>query len=949
MRRVVLLCLAMLFVQQAFPQGQRALTIDDLTKWNRITEKVVSDDGSLTAFKAEPWTGDAVVTLYDKNAVPKVTFNCATGINLTADSRFLIFGIKPPLATVTELKLKKTKKEDLPLDKLGIYDVAKGVTDTVPRLKSFKVPAKWAGWIAWQTEPVKEKSAPKGEVPAKENGEAKKENGEAKKETPEVKKENGKKPKAESIDNGYTLTIRNLISGATDSVKFVTEYIFVDEAEMLMCATTGDDKSLEPGVLMIDLKKGTRTALYTGKARFKQLAADKTGVRAAFIASTDEKDKAGNTWSLYSWTGKGTAALAAARGSAGIPEGWIVNENARLVFGEKSNRLFFGTSPEYKLKDTTILDEDRPNVDVWHYAEGKLHTAQLIAKSRDSKKTYMAVWHTDLNKAVQLATPEMPDVQLIDKGDAPSLLGSSNIPYELESMWEGNQKYDVWLVDAVTGASRKMKENLNARMRVSPAGKFLYWYQSSDSSWYSYDIAGAGEYRLTTPLTLPCYDELNDVPDLPDSYQPAGWLKDDKAFLISERYDIWSLDPKAGRAPVNVTVNGRTDKITYRLIDFDPDNEFIDPAVKQYIAGSNETTKGSGYYSLDLKKKEVPTQLLAGNFNLGMPVKARKADMVIYTKEDFGVFPDYILTDLSFKGGKRLTDANPHQKEFFWGTAEQVSWISLDGRKVEGLLYKPANFDPSKKYPMIVNFYEKSSSELYRHRIPEAGRSTIDYHYYTSNGYLVFNPDVYYIDGYPGQSCYNCVMPGIFSLIAEGFVDEKHIGAQGHSWGGYQVAYLATRTSLFAAIESGAPVVNMYSAYGGIRWGTGLNRSMQYEHQQSRIGKTIWEAPQRFWENSPLFTMDKVTTPILIMANDNDDMVPWYQGIEYFIAMRRLGKPAWLLNYNGEPHWPIKEPNKKDFQTRMAQFFNHYLKGEPMPQWMKEGVPATEKEFTLGY
>jgi len=348
MRRVVLLCLALLFVQQAFPQGQRALTIDDLTKWNRITEKIVSDDGSLAAFKTEPWTGDPVVTLYDKNAALKATFNCATGISLTADSRFMIFTIKPAEATVTELKLKKTKKEDLPLDMLGIYDVAKGVTDTVQRLKSFKVPAKCAGWIAWQTEPVKEKAASKGEAPAKENSETKKETPEAKKETtefsketPEAKKETGKKPKTESADNGYTLFIKNLATGVTDTVRFVTEYIFVEEAEMLMCATTGDDKALEPGVLMIDLKKGTRTALYSGKARFKQLAADKTGGRAAFIASPDEKDKAGNTYSLYCWTGKGTAALAASHGGAGIPEGWIVNENARLVFGEKSNRLFF--------------------------------------------------------------------------------------------------------------------------------------------------------------------------------------------------------------------------------------------------------------------------------------------------------------------------------------------------------------------------------------------------------------------------------------------------------------------------------------------------------------------------------------------------------------------------------------------------------------------------------
>ena len=324
--------------------------------------------------------------------------------------------------------------------------------------------------------------------------------------------------------------------------------------------------------------------------------------------------------------------------------------------------------------------------------------------------------------------------------------------------------------------------------------------------------------------------------------------------------------------------------------------------------------------------------------------------MLLYIPERTSVvFPDYLVSDLSFATEKRVTDANPQQKDFLWGEAEAVRWVSLDGREVEGLLYKPAGFDPEKKYPMIVNFYEKSSSELYRHRIPEPGRSTIDYHYYTSNGYLVFSPDVYYTEGYPGQSAYNCVMPGIMSLIERGFVDEKRIGAQGHSWGGYQVAYLATRTTLFAAIESGAPVVNMFSAYGGIRWESGLNRSMQYEHEQSRIGGTIWQAPQRFWENSPLFSADKIETPILIMANDQDGAVPWYQGIEFFVALRRLGKPVWLLNYNGEPHWVDKAPNRKDFQMRMAQFFAHYLKDEPMPEWMEVGIPATDKEFTLGY
>jgi len=990
MKRNFVLLTVLLLSLQVTPQGKKAMTIDDLTTWNRITERVISDDGSLVAFKTEPSQGDPVVTLYDGNARLKATFNYATGVTVASDSRFLFFTIKPPADEVRALKLKKTKKEDMPLDKLGIYNVATGVTDTIDRLKSFKAPAKWAGWIAWQTEPLKEKSAaPKdtagksgetsGEKAGERNTEAGKEGNrlvskepgkevgketgkevvkevameagkESGKETSkESGKENGKKPKSESADNGYTLYYRNLGTGKTDSVRFVTEYLFAEEAEKLMYTTTGDDKELEPGVIIVDLKKGEKSVLYTGKAKYKQLSIDKKGERAAFILSFDEKDKAGNTYSLCYWDGKGLAAVAAAPGTEGIPAGWVVNENARLTFGENSPRLFFGTSPAYKLKDTTVLDEDRAVVDVWHWAEGRLHTVQVNSKPRDVKKTYTAVYHADRKKVVQLATSEIPDIQLPDKGDGPKAAGFSTLPYELESMWRGSAGADVWIVDVMTGEAGKVKEKLRARMRFSPAGKYLYWYQGADSSWYSYDIAAGRELRLTTPATLTVWDEENDVPDLPGSYPPSGWLKDDKAFLVSDRYDIWALDPATGKAPVNITGNGRSEGVRYRLLDFDQENDFIDPSEKQYLTGVNETTRAEAFYSLDIRKKDKPMRLYGGDFSLGNPVKAKKSQTVIFSKENFGLFPDYLLSDLSFSSEKRLTEANPQQKDYLWGTAEVVKWTSLDGKKLEGLLYKPEGFDPARKYPMIVNFYEKSSTELFRHRTPEPGRSTIDYHYYTSNGYLIFNPDITYIDGYPGQSAYNCVMPGIMSLIEQGFVDEKHIGAQGHSWGGYQVAWLATRTNLFAAIESGAPVVNMYSAYGGIRWESGNNRSMQYEHQQSRIGASIWEAPHLYWENSPLFSVDKIQTPILIMANDQDGAVPWYQGIEFFVAMRRLGKPAWLLNYNGEPHWAQKFPNRVDFQKRMAQFFNHYLKGEPMPVWMKEGVPATEKEFTLGY
>lgn len=937
MKKTLFLLLILAVSATLRSQELKPLTIDDLVKWNRITEKAISDNGAFAAFKAEPSKGDGVITLYNSQAVKMAEFGCATGLRFTADSKYLIFTIKPPEEEVTALKLKKTKKDDMPSDKLGIYNIASGITDTVDRIKSYRIPSRWAGWIAWQTEPEKEKKAAPADTTAKVSPAG------------NEKKEGGKKPKTQSADNGYTLYLHNYNNGNTDTIKFVTEYIFAEEAEFLLFATTGEEGVSEPGVILADLSRNEKSYLYKGKAKYKQLSMDKKGGRAAFLVSFDDKDKVGNTFSLCYWNGKGLANVAATAGNAGMPEGWIVNENARLAFGEKTERLFFGTSPAYKIKDTTILDEDRAVVDIWHYAEDVLHTQQVISRQRDMKRSYLAVFHPATGKVVQLATEKMPDVILDDNRDSPRAAGFAGKPYAVESMWLGYMQSDVYLVDVMTGSAQQIKQGTRARMRFSPAGKYLYWYNSPDSSWYTYDVAGAKEYRLTDPSTLKVYEEDNDVPDLPGSYMPAGWLKDDRAFLVSDRYDIWSLDPVGAKPAQNITQNGRETSVTYRIIDFDPDNDYIDPSVTQYLEGTNEKTREDAFYSMDMRKKGNPHYLTGGPYMLGTPVKARNSNAVIFTRESFELFPDYLLADLSFSTEKRLTDANPQQKEYSWGTAEVVKWISLDGREIEGLLYKPAGFDPSKKYPMIVNFYEKSSSELFRHRTPEPGRSTIDYHYYTSNGYLIFNPDVYYVTGYPGQSAYNCVMSGVMALIDKGFVDDKHIGAQGHSWGGYQVAYLATRTSLFAAIESGAPVVNMFSAYGGIRWESGNNRSMQYEHQQSRIGATIWDAPQRYWENSPLFAIDKIKTPILIMANDQDGAVPWYQGIEFFVAMRRMGKPAWLMNYNGEPHWAQKLPNRIDFQRRMSQFFNHYLKGEVMPAWMEEGIPATEKDFTLGY
>jgi dipeptidyl aminopeptidase/acylaminoacyl peptidase len=296
----------------------------------------------------------------------------------------------------------------------------------------------------------------------------------------------------------------------------------------------------------------------------------------------------------------------------------------------------------------------------------------------------------------------------------------------------------------------------------------------------------------------------------------------------------------------------------------------------------------------------------------------------------------------------QLSHLNPQQSQYLWGSSELFKWKAYTGKETEGILYKPENFDAKKKYPMIIYYYERNNNTLLLYQPPTPTASRLNIPFFVSRGYIVFVPDIWYRTGHPGRSAYDYVVSGARALIRQGFIDSTKIGLQGQSWGGYQTAYLITQTNLFAAAWAGAPVVNMFSAYGGIRWESGLNRQMQYEKAQSRIGATIWERPDLYIENSPLFHLQKVKTPLVIMSNDADGAVPWYQGIEFFTAMRRLNKPIWLLQYNGEAHNLVERRNRKDIQIREQQFFDWLLKGEKPPVWITDGVPATLKGIDWG-
>jgi len=921
MIKKIILPFVLLLSLSVFAQ-KKVLQHTDYELWNTIQNPSISPSGDYVLYQLEQGEKDAALKVKDTKGKLIFEHERAQKAVFTYNSEFVLFTITAWKDSVRAMKSRKTKKEDLPKDSLGILNINTNQLTKIARVKSFELPEKWSGHVAYYLDEVKE---------------------EKKKDTLTDEAEEKKKPKKVSTKNGYHLVLRNLQTGQQDTMRYVTDFTFAKEGKTLAYTTTGKEKDDEAAVFIMDLETQSSQKLHSAqKANYFNLSLSDSGNRLGFVTDTDTTKIQIRPNELFVWNkGKDTAKKIVDATSA--PNGYMVSAYGDITFSKDESKLFFGLARPPIIKDTTLTEDEIVNVEVWTYDEPRLYTVQELELKNDSIASYRTAVHLNSNKVVPLATSDFPNSELGDEGNANFALVNTTLPYELESQWTGRRDNDYKLINTNSGETALSLTKV-ARLQWSPKGEYAFGYDSKDSTWVTYTIPDGNLKSLTKGEQF--YDETNDSPNFPSAYGTAGWTQNDAHLILYDRYDIWQFDPKTG-AGTKLT-SGRESKTVYRYVSLDDELRYIPSDNKWLLTTFNEDTKDAGYAEYNPKTQKTKT-LLSGPYRYSKPQKAVLDDALIYTRESFTEFPDLHVSDLSFKKSVKLSDANPQQKEYNWGSIELVNWISLDGKELTGMLVKPENFDPNKKYPMLVNFYEKSSDGLHRHRAPKPERSSINYSFYTSRGYVVFNPDIEYRIGYPGESAYNCVIPGVTSLVEKGFVDKDNIGVQGHSWGGYQIAYLVTRTDIFKAAESGAPVPNMISAYGGIRWWTGLSRQFQYEHTQSRIGGTPWEYPARYIENSPIFNIDKINTPLLIMHNDADGHVPWYQGIEFFVSLRRLGKPSWLLNYNGEPHWPLKLQNRKDFNIRMAQFFDYYLKGEAKPVWMESGVPPIQKGIEQGY
>lgn len=930
MRNVFRLLVIAVFISAACNiSAKKPLDHDSFDGWEKVTDHSLSPDGAWASYSVNPQEGDG--TLYLRSTSSKREILIPRGYDpvFTADSRRLIAKIKPLYQDTRKAKIDKKKDFDLPQDSLVIVELMSGDITRIPRLSAVVVPENGSGWIAYTVSDT----CVSNRINLKDK------------------------------EVGLPMVVRRLATGDTLVMPYVKEFVMSKDGTRLAAVVAPEKKDsvMTSGISVFNLPKLSSKdgwlrpeviALSTKAKLYGVPVFSEDGSKLAFTETNDSNDT--GTRRMRLMLSELSQSLPVAKEldvKAGEKEGLYVNQYSTPKFSYDGRRLVIGVAGEVAPDDTTLVSFERPELDIWRWDAPYTPPQELTNKKKIASHTMPVV--IDLASGHQQLLTDNPLVKVDapDRWDADWALLHDPTREIVSQQWNYYAPEDLKIVNVISGESRDVATVYIDSSEISPDGKFVYWFK--DGQWFAYEIASGHTVCMTESMPYPVWDEADDHPGVRQPYGDAGWGEGDARFLVYDRHDIWSVDPRGEEAPVCLTAGyGRDNGLKIRYVNtLGRDRRALKPGDLMTLTLFDYADKRNGIASMKYGKAARPSDVVLDTFSFTQIRQAKDAPSFSFVKGNFSVMPNVWLAPKgNFPKAYQVSDANPQQKDYWWGTARLEHWYAYDGTPSDGVLYVPEDFDPSRKYPMLCVFYETGSEDLYTHYNMEPSWSWVNYPFYVSRGYVIFVPDIHYKAGVPGECAWNFVCSGAEAMCDRyPWIDRERIGIDGQSWGGYQTAYLVTRTDMFACAGSGAPVSNMTSAFGGIRWESGDSRQGQYELGQSRIGRNLWDATELYVANSPVFHANRVHTPLLIMHNDNDGAVPWYQGIEMFMALRRLGKPVWMLQYNGEAHNLRERRNRKDITVRLQQFFDHYLKGDTMPEWMKSGIPVTRKGQELGY
>jgi len=871
----------------------RALTVADYASWRTMSGASISDDGAWVSWSYQRVRGDDTLHVAAVGSDAHHTVALASGAEISSDGNWAAYYLELPY-----LEIEKLERDDDPVTRqAGLLNLNTGETLTWDDADEFGF-----------SETSSHFFVKKGQADDK------------------------------AEHDGTDLILRNLAEGFEELIGSVDEAEFNKAGTHLAFTVDAADKDGN-GVYLINLATGARRGLDNAKERYARLTWSEEGKALAVLRGDkpDKKVERENTLLAFADVLGNRAAPVAFSSTDGAPDGWVLSEKGSLVWNEDGTSLFVATKEQDdELEDWPEEDVPLADVNIWHWQDDRIQAQQQQSASRDRDRTYVAAANLATKSIVPLADEEMPQVQVTRDGRWG--IGANDRAYI--SDWKPDFA-DYYRIDTHTGERTLFLEAQLNTLGLSPDSQhFLYW---KDGHIWDYSIDRNEHHNLTASAPVDFTDQEFDRFGERPPYGVAGWTEDGMGVVLYDRYDMW-LQPLDGTSATNITGGkGTADEIRLRYVRTDREARTIDLKKPILIEGYGEWTKKEGFFELD---GEDLKELTWEDAQLRLSAKAEDADRYLFTVQTFRDFPDLWITDGDFADRERVTTANPQQADFAWGHRILFDYTDSDGVPLQGTLAIPDNYEQGQKLPMIVRFYEQYSQDLHLYPTPTYRHSPM-FADYVSNGYLVMQPDIHFRVGSSHSDMLESVEAAVQKVIDMGYADPAAVGLSGHSYSGGGGAYIATRSTMFAAVAHGAAPINLVSEFNQLFVGSGQNNHSYDIYGQGRYATNPYDDFDTYWEQSPISGVETMDTPVLYLHGEADPTVNWEQGLEWYNALRFLGKPIIWLSYPDEGHGLRKLQNRVDFQYRLNDFFGHHLKGEPAPTWMTDGVDFLDKERAM--
>jgi dipeptidyl aminopeptidase/acylaminoacyl peptidase len=967
--RLILVTVFLGFFTQAVTLGSQtkpAPAFDDYGRWESLVSAGsyggLSPDGRWLVYGINRSNGDSELRIVKLTDGTETVAAFGMRPVFTSDSKWIAY-----LIGQSEAEREKMREEKKPVQNgLGLVNLATGETSTLDGIESFVFSSDGA-FLAMQRYRPAAPAAP-----------------------PDRSGRGGSEASDEKL--GTTLIVRNLASGSDLTFGNVSQFAWQDaERTHLLAMTISADGKTGNGVHLFDAETAVLRVLDSSASIYTGMVWRRDAADLAVFRSREDEKKEGVTQVLLAWTGIGRGEnrhIYDPTADASFPEGMRTVPFHTLSWSDDGSVLFFGIAkwenkivpdlrPKMKEEETADRSTEKPagkpaakaaaedpaTVEIWHWKDVYVMPWQKVHARQDRQRNMLCAWHLDGGKFVQLGKDP------IDENVTP--IRHSKLAYVTE--WSkyamarsiGRMGADLYLLDTTSGERTKLMDNINDRyVEAGPSGKYLLFL--NEGHYWTVDLSIRSITNITKNAPVSFINTESDSTSkvYPDRLQKppfgvAGWTKADASVLLYDKYDIWQV--AADGSEVRLLTEGAKEEIRHRLLRLDDPSGFFryrrlsystalkepwfDPGKPWHMSLYGEWTKKSGYARLESDGSVA--RLVWLDKNVSALAKAEDAGVYRYIVQDYDDSPDIFVGDSELKGAKQVTKTNSFQGDYAWGRSELIDYTTDKGRRLQGALFYPAGYEPGKQYPMIVYNYELLSQMVHRYIVP-SDRSYYNISVFTSQGYLVLEPDIVFRPRQPGWSVVECITAGVDKVVEMGVVDPERVGIVGHSMGGFNTSFVATHTSgIFAAAVAGAPITDLVSYYGDHHWGSGVAETDHIETGQERMEVALYEDLQAYIDNSAVYNVHNMTTPLLLEAGDVDGIIAWYQSIMLYNIARRAGKNVVMLGYIGADHGLRKKSNQKDYQRRILAWFGHYLKDEPAEDWIMEGKSFLEREAEL--